>query len=107
MLSIVAVAVPMRTGCPARHPSPKKSPGPSIATTASRPVFESTESFTPPFWMYSTCSQGSPWVKMTSARRYSTIFLATPAESRKAWALNVPSGFDFIGRSPWQVWIGG
>ena len=33
---------------PARHPSPKKSPGPSIATMASLPVFDSTESLTPP-----------------------------------------------------------
>ena len=47
MLSAVvgttASAVPMRTCCPARHPSPKKSPGPSIATTASFPVKERTE----------------------------------------------------------------
>ena len=42
------------------------------------------------------CSHGSPWVKMTSARRYSTIFLAIPAESRNAWALNVPFCFDSI-----------
>ena len=41
-----------------------------------------TDSFTLPFWRYSTCSHGSPWLKMTSARRYSTIFRATPAESR-------------------------
>src|ERR1700694_5046605 len=40
--------------------------------------------------MYRTLSPGSPWVKMTSARRYSTIFLAIPAERRNAWALNVP-----------------
>ena len=48
VLGVIAVALPMRTGWPARHPSPKKSPGPSIATTASLPVFESTDSFTPP-----------------------------------------------------------
>ena len=46
-----AVALPMRSRCPARQPSPKKSPSPSIATTASRPVLESTDSFTPPDWM--------------------------------------------------------
>ena len=45
---MIAVALPIRTGWPARHPSPKKSPGPSIATTASRPVFDSTDSLTPP-----------------------------------------------------------
>ena len=38
---------PIRTGWPARHPSPKKSPGPSIATTASLPVFDNTDSLTP------------------------------------------------------------
>jgi hypothetical protein len=44
--------------------------------------------------MYRTLSQGSPWVKMTSARRYSTILLMTPVESRKAWTSNAPSCFD-------------
>ena len=47
-VGVMAVALPMRTGWPARHPSPKKSPGPSIATTASLPAFESTDSLTPP-----------------------------------------------------------
>ena len=32
-----------------------------MATTASRPVFDSTDSLTPPDWMYRTCSQKSPW----------------------------------------------
>jgi hypothetical protein len=50
-VAITAVAVPIRTGCPARHPSPKKSPGPSMATTASFPALESTDSLTPPSWM--------------------------------------------------------
>src|ERR1017187_4239468 len=36
---------------------------------------------------------------MTSDRRYSTIFLAIPAESRKAWALKMPCSFGFIVRS--------
>src|SRR5438034_16502 len=49
LLAVIAVALPIRTDCPARHPSPKKSPGLIIPTTASRPVGESTESFTPPF----------------------------------------------------------
>src|SRR5438445_66157 len=35
--SVIAVAVAMRSGCPARHPSPKKSPPLKIATTASFP----------------------------------------------------------------------
>src|SRR6266702_1577392 len=94
VLLMIAVALAMRTDCPARHPSPKKSPGSSIATTASRPVFELTESFTPPLWIYRTLSHGSPWAKMTSVRRYSTIFLAIPTELRNAWALNAPVGLD-------------
>jgi len=40
--------------------SPKKSPGPSIATTASLPVLESTDSFTAPVWMYMTLGHRSP-----------------------------------------------
>ena len=48
--AIVAMAVAMRTGCPARAPSPKKSPGPSIATVASLPAWEMTRSLTAPFW---------------------------------------------------------
>ncbi len=47
-LAVVAVALPIRTSWPARHPSPKNSPGPSIATTASLPVFDSTDSLTLP-----------------------------------------------------------
>ena len=38
VLGVIAMALTMRTGWPARHPSPKNSPGPSIATTASLPV---------------------------------------------------------------------
>jgi hypothetical protein len=49
--SVIAVAVAMRSGCPARLPSPKKSPLPKIATTASFPRVERTVSFTLPFSM--------------------------------------------------------
>ena len=69
VLGVTAVALPIRRGCPDMQPSPKKSPGPSIATTTSRPVFERTESFTPPFWMYITVLQASPCEKMSSVRR--------------------------------------
>src|SRR5439155_13385401 len=100
VLLVSAVALPMRTGWPARHPSPKKSPGPSIATTASLPVLESTDSFTPPFWMYRTLSHGSPCVKIVSDRQYSTILLATPAESRNASTLNAPLCLDSMARPP-------
>ena len=84
LVAAMAVALPIRTGWPARHPSPKKSPGPSIATTASLPAFESTDSLTPPRWMYITLSPGSPWEKMTSDGAKFTIFFERPAESRNA-----------------------
>ncbi|OFW16590.1 MAG: hypothetical protein A3F70_08585 [Acidobacteria bacterium RIFCSPLOWO2_12_FULL_67_14] len=48
VLALSAMAVAMRRGCPARHPSPKKSPGPRIATTASLLSRDSTESLTLP-----------------------------------------------------------
>ncbi len=51
VVGTTAVAVPMRIACPARHPSPKKSLGPSMATTASFPADDNTDSFTPPSWI--------------------------------------------------------
>src|SRR5438067_12617222 len=88
-LGVMASALPMRTGWPARHPSPKNSPGPSIATTASRPVLERTNNFTPPRWMYITLLQRSPCEKVASDRAYSTISFDSPAESRNARALKL------------------
>src|SRR5687768_13662068 len=92
VLGVIAVALPMRTVWPAMQPSPKKSPGPSMATTASRPVFDSTESFTPPAWMYITCSERSPCVKISSPRLNGTIVFATPGDSRNACTLKVRGG---------------
>jgi hypothetical protein len=37
-LSVVAIAVDIRSGWPARHPSPKKLSGPRSASTAFFPV---------------------------------------------------------------------
>jgi hypothetical protein len=45
---VVVVAVPIRTGWPVSAPSPKKSPGPSMATTASFPLRDRTEILTLP-----------------------------------------------------------
>src|SRR5438093_3444358 len=101
-LVVVALALPIRHGCPARHPAPKKSPGPSIATTASLPVFDSTDSFTPPLRTYSTCSQRSPWVKIGSPRRYVTLFFAFPAESRNASVSNAGS----VLAAAWETFLG-
>jgi len=41
-----------------------------MPTTASRPVFDSTDSLTPPARIYSTWSQASPCVKIVSPRPY-------------------------------------
>ncbi len=49
---VAAVVVPMRNVWPAMQPSPKKSPGPNIATTSSLPEPLTTDNFTPPFCTY-------------------------------------------------------
>src|SRR5580693_5270813 len=64
-------------------PSPKKSPVPKIATTASLPLSFTTVSFTLPFWTYMTLSAGSPCEKMACFFPNSSTLLDTPAESRK------------------------
>ena len=62
VVGVMAVAVPIRTVWPAMQPSPKKSLGPNIATTASFPDPFTTENFTPPFWTYMTLLAAvSPW----------------------------------------------
>src|ERR1017187_2149732 len=91
---VTAVAAAIRIGCPANPPSPIKSPGPKIPTTASLPVLETTEIFTPPFRMYIIFWQGSPWENSVSFLPNSIMVLATPAELRKASALKV-LGFLF------------
>src|SRR3954470_4184583 len=99
-LGVIAVALPILKGCPVRHPSPKKSPGPSIATTASRPFFESTDNFTPPDRMYITCPQDSPCVKIDSPRENSDTVLGTPDEARKVLTskgIEGPAGAGFAG----------
>jgi hypothetical protein len=84
-----------REGSP---PSPKKSPGPRIATTASLPVLLTTESFTPPSWMYMTFFAGPPWPKMISLPRNRSIFRPRPADSRNNFTSKTGTlGFAFLG----------
>src|SRR5712675_910000 len=71
-------------------PSPKKSPGPSVAMIASLPLALSAVIFTPPSCIYMMVPAADPCVKITSSILNSLTLLATPAESRKAWALNAP-----------------
>ena len=86
----------MRLACPAMHPSPKKSPGPSIATTASLPLEFTTESFTPPACIYITPCEGSPCEKTISFLRNCTTFLASPAESKNFCASKAGFFLGFI-----------
>ena len=46
--SVTAETVDRRRGCPVKHPSPKKSPIPRSATTASLPCSETTVFLTLP-----------------------------------------------------------
>jgi hypothetical protein len=46
--SVIAVAEHRRIGCPARQPSPKKSPSFGMPMVASFPIFDTTVSFTFP-----------------------------------------------------------
>ncbi|MGD0957993.1 MAG: hypothetical protein ABR953_14365 [Candidatus Acidiferrales bacterium] len=65
------------------------------ATTASLPVSLTIESLTAPFRMYRTFRPGSRCEKTVAFFPNSTTFLATPAESRKSWALNAPLALVF------------
>src|SRR5580692_2230052 len=56
-----------------------------MATTASLPTSLTTESFTPPSWMYITCLAASPWAKIDSLRANLATFLPRPVESRNAF----------------------
>ena len=51
VVGIMAVALTVRSGCPARQPSPKNSPGPRVATSATWPFPETAVSLTPPVRM--------------------------------------------------------
>ena len=51
VVGVMAVALPVRRSCPARQPSPKNSPGPSVATSATWPARETADSLTPPVRM--------------------------------------------------------
>jgi len=59
------VAVSPRTGH-INAPSPKKAPVSSIATTASLPLRDNTDSLTAPSRRYMTLSASSPWEKTMS-----------------------------------------
>ena len=83
----------MRTGWPARHPSPKKSPGPSIATTASLPVLRQHRQ------LDAATLECRDVLAAVALREHGLAApdaggasSRPPAESRNAWALNAGNG---------------
>ena len=76
MAPVLAAAVALAVGFAAAAPAV------NIATTASFPIRESTESLMAPFWMYLTSLPASPCEKTTPPRRYFTILRAGPVDSR-------------------------
>src|ERR1043166_5834680 len=98
LLDAMAVAVPMRTGCPASAPSPKKSPGTSIATTASLPIRESTDSLIAPLCRYLTSLPASPCANTTCPRRYFATCGRGPSDVRYVSTSKADFGFRTRGR---------
>src|SRR5260221_5871836 len=90
VVGVVALAVAVQMDWPARHPSPKKSPGPRMATTASLPISLTT--------MYMTFVAGSPCAKTVSSLRNFSSFLPGPAEPRYNFTSNTAVlEFAFLG----------
>jgi hypothetical protein len=82
-LGVTAIACPCEGDWPAMHPSPKNRPRyPAIATTASRPVRDSTDSWTRRSGCKTRPAPASPWLKMDSPRVNRTD-LALLSDSRK------------------------
>src|SRR6202035_2820853 len=92
----IAVAVAMRTGLPIMQPSPRKSPGPIIARTASLPCGLTMDSLAFPDWMYKTSSHGSSCEKMTCPLLNCAVLRDFPADERKTSMLNESAFFRFL-----------
>jgi len=85
--SVVADAEAIRAGWPARHPSPKKSPGPSMATTPDFPRSETTVSVTCLFQGKTRRPLGRLERKTTCFFRYAEIDRPVPAFVRNAFCI--------------------
>jgi hypothetical protein len=100
VVAVIAVAIPMRNGTPARHPSPKKSPGPNSATTASLPaLIHYRQLYAALLNVHDVGSHSHPGSK------FSAIF-DTPSPlglhrwiPGKPWALKARFFFDFVSAS--------
>src|SRR6202140_3900600 len=91
----IAVAVAMRTGFPIMQPSPRKSPGPRIASTASLPCGFTMVSLALPDWMYQTSLQGSSCEKSGCPVLYLTTRRDVPALERYSSTLKLRLFFVF------------
>ena len=92
------MAVAIRDGWPARHPSPKKVRGPRTATTASFPAGDSTDSRTLPLSTYMTLDAASPCANMQAPSACSTRRVAMPLQSTASGTRVDAVGFDrFVG----------
>src|SRR5437588_6606082 len=94
--SVSTVAVAMRSGCPARHPSPKKAPGPRSAMTACWPCLDRTVNLTFPRSTKNTASAGSPWEKTTSLLRCSFVVLPSGSAASRVRASKAALPLAFI-----------
>lgn len=72
--SEIAAAVAIRTCCPAKHPSPKKSPSFNMATTAFFPCLETTKSLTLPDLILFDIENGVCRVALTKDMVVGTVF---------------------------------
>ena len=85
-MGVVAVADPIRTFCPARHASPKKSPGPEHGDDGfPADLIDHGELHTPGADIHNVLG-GIALREDDGVYRIPTTFRATPVESRKAWA---------------------
>src|ERR1700724_4490314 len=86
----------MRTGLPMMQPSPRKSPGPRIASTASLPWGFTMVSLALPDWMYQTSLQGSSCEKSACPFLYLTTRRDVPALERYSSTLKLVLLFVFL-----------
>src|SRR5688572_9573237 len=91
--AVMAVAVAIRSDCPARQPSPKKCATSRTATTASFPAWDNTDNRTAPCSTYMTLVAASPCAKIVAEGRYSTCGVRVPVQSTGFGLVGAVAGF--------------
>ena len=89
-LAEFAVAVSRRIGWPASAPSPRKSPGSSVATIASLPACERHRQADRAGSQINHAVARMPWENTTSPRAYDTTFFPSPARLEEGLCVNGP-----------------